>query len=172
VRALADPLRTTILTLLRERASSTSELADALHLAHGTVDHHVKVLESAGLIRVVKTRQVRAVTEKYYGRVAGLYVVSTESFLPEDLPEEARSWATVALQQAAQEIGPAWGGKDTEFGIAHVRLSDEQAIRFGRRLARLFRDFRARGSKTGDLYTLIGGIYPTGDPADAKSREH
>ena len=39
----------------------------------GTVGHHLKVLETAGLVRVVRTRQVRALTEKYYGRVARLF---------------------------------------------------------------------------------------------------
>ena len=41
--------------LLRERAASTSELAVALEAPKGTVGHHLKVLESAGLIRVVRT---------------------------------------------------------------------------------------------------------------------
>src|SRR6266571_4450895 len=75
LRALADDLRTTIVLLLRERARSTKELADELGLPKGTVGHHLKVLESAGLIRVVRTRQVRAITEKFYGRVARLFIL-------------------------------------------------------------------------------------------------
>ncbi|MHB8470547.1 MAG: ArsR/SmtB family transcription factor, partial [Gaiellaceae bacterium] len=68
LRALGDDLRSRIVVLLRERATSTTELAEKLGLPKGTVGHHVKVLEKAGLVRVVRTRQVRAVTEKYYGR--------------------------------------------------------------------------------------------------------
>ena len=34
----------------------------------------MKVLEAAGMIRVVRTRRVRAVTEKYYGRTARLFL--------------------------------------------------------------------------------------------------
>jgi predicted ArsR family transcriptional regulator len=154
-----------------ERAMSTSEIANALRLAHGTVAHHVKVLERAALIRVVRTRKVRAVTEKYYGRVARLYIVSTEGFLPDDLPEEARGFAVAALQQAAEEVGPRWGGTDTEFGIAHVRLAKTEAVRFMRRLERLFRDFRSHKSEEGDLYTLVGGIYPTIRPTETRSDE-
>jgi len=44
-------------------------------LAKGTVSHHLKVLEHAGLIRVVRTRRVRALTESLYGRVARLYLL-------------------------------------------------------------------------------------------------
>ena len=39
-------------------------------------------LESAGLVHVVRTRQVRAVTEKFYGRTAKLFLFEAED--PED----------------------------------------------------------------------------------------
>src|SRR5437870_1292731 len=55
LRALADDLRNKIVMRLRERARSISELAEELELPKGTVGHHVKVLEKAGLIRVVRT---------------------------------------------------------------------------------------------------------------------
>lgn len=75
LRALADDVRVEIVKLLRERAQSTTELAAQVGLAKGTVSHHLKVLESTGLIRVVRTRKVRALTESIYGRVARLYVL-------------------------------------------------------------------------------------------------
>ena len=75
LRALAGDVRLEIVKLLRERAQSTTELAAQVGLAKGTVSHHLKVLESAGLIRVVRTRKVRAVTESIYGRVARLYLL-------------------------------------------------------------------------------------------------
>ena len=62
LKALADPLRTQLIQLLRDRARSTQELAEELSTPKGTVAHHLKVLESAGLIRVVRTRKVRAMT--------------------------------------------------------------------------------------------------------------
>src|SRR5262249_18971352 len=75
LRALADALRATLIALLRERARSTQDIAQELQLPKGTVGHHLKVLERAGLIRVVRTRKVRALTEKFYGRVAWLFVI-------------------------------------------------------------------------------------------------
>ena len=78
LRALADPLRGRIITLLRQRAASTTELASVLDTPKGTVGHHLKVLEKAGLVRVVRTRKVRALTEMYYGRVARLFVLKTD----------------------------------------------------------------------------------------------
>lgn len=77
LRALADDQRHRIVALLRERAMSTTELAEAIGLAKGTVAHHLKVLESAGLVKVVRTRRVRALTESFYGRVARLFVLKS-----------------------------------------------------------------------------------------------
>ena len=65
-----------IITLLEERAASIKQLAEALDKPKGSVGHHVKALEAAGLIRVVRTRQVRAITEKFYGRTARWFIMT------------------------------------------------------------------------------------------------
>lgn len=66
--AIAHPLRSTILDLVLERAATVSELAAAVGRPHGTVSYHVNVLLDAGMLRIVRTRRVRAVEERYYGR--------------------------------------------------------------------------------------------------------
>lgn len=83
LRALADDVRLRIVALLRERAASTTELAEQVGLAKGTVAHHLKVLEAAGLVQVVRTRRVRALTESFYGRVARLYVLKSSDDKPQ-----------------------------------------------------------------------------------------
>ncbi len=70
VKALGHPLRNTILSLLHERAATVNELAAALGRPKSTVAHHVKVLREARLVRVVRTRRVRAIEERFYGRTA------------------------------------------------------------------------------------------------------
>src|SRR3954471_4543016 len=60
VKAIGHSLRTTILSLLHERAATVSELAVALERPKSTVAHHVKVLAEAGLVQVVRTRRGRA----------------------------------------------------------------------------------------------------------------
>ena len=76
VRAISAPLRTTILGLLHERAATVTELASAVKRPKSTVAHHVRVLAGAGLLRVVRTRRVRAIDERYYGRTARMFYVS------------------------------------------------------------------------------------------------
>ena len=83
LRALADDVRLRIVALLRERAATTTELAEQVGLAKGTVSHHLKVLETAGLVKVVRTRRVRALTESFYGRVARLYVLKSSDDKPQ-----------------------------------------------------------------------------------------
>ena len=84
LRALADDVRLRIVAILRERAATTTELAENVGLAKGTVAHHLKVLESAGLVKVVRTRRVRALTESFYGRVARLYVIKSTDEKPQE----------------------------------------------------------------------------------------
>jgi DNA-binding transcriptional ArsR family regulator len=157
LRALADELRGKIVRRLRERARSVSELADELRLPKGTVAHHVKVLEKAGLVRVVRTRKVRALTERYYGRVARLFLVQSEEY-----PDADRAFAASGLRIAADELRPA-DGRESSFGHVYARLSLEDAKRFKRRLDKLFDDFRARETPDGDLYGFVSALYPAED---------
>jgi predicted ArsR family transcriptional regulator len=103
--------------LLRDRAMSTTELAEAVGLAKGTVAHHLKVLEAAGLVKVVRTRQVRALTESFYGRVARLYVLKSADekqvrvcLKPADAAEFQRRLAELAreIEEAASPSGEAY----------------------------------------------------------------
>src|SRR5437870_2507242 len=84
LRALADPLRGTILDLLLERAATVSELAAAVRRPKSTVAHHVHVLVDAGMLRVVRTRRVRAIEERYYGRTASVFYVGVVNRPGED----------------------------------------------------------------------------------------
>src|SRR5579862_3953294 len=78
VKAISHPVRNTILGLLHERAATVTELATALARPKSTVAHHVKVLNRAGLVQVVRTRRVRAIEERFYGRTARMFYVGVE----------------------------------------------------------------------------------------------
>ena len=75
VQAISHPLRTTILGLLHERAASVSEVASAMGRPKSTVAYHLNVLRDADLVRVIRSRRVRAVEERYYGRTARMFYV-------------------------------------------------------------------------------------------------
>jgi DNA-binding transcriptional ArsR family regulator len=155
LRALGDDLRSKIVVLLRERAASTTELAKKLGLPKGTVGHHVKVLEKAGLVQVVRTRQVRALTEKYYGRTARLFLFKST----EEEGEGVRDVAAASLRRAAEEMLPLDDDDRTSFAFLRARLSPHDARRFARRLGKLAEDFRAADDPAGEPYGLAAAHY-------------
>lgn len=151
LRAIADPFRTQLIQLLRERARSTQELSAELGVPKGTVGHHLKVLESAGLIRVVRTRKVRAVTEKFYGRTARLFLYQTED------AADGRAISAITLRQAANEVERA--GHSTGFGLVRARLEQKDIDRFERRAKKLMDDFRAADAPGGTSTSLTTGLW-------------
>ena len=156
LRALGDDLRAKIVVMLRERAASTTELADKLGLPKGTVGHHVKVLEKAGLIRVVRTRKVRAVTERYYGRTARLFLFKSSD---DAGSEGVRDVAAASLRTVAEEMLPSADDDRATFAVLRVRLTDADARRFERRLEKLYREFRDADDPSGDPYGLVAALY-------------
>ena len=153
LRAMADPFRSALIQLLRDRARSTQEIAEELSVPKGTVGHHLKVLESAGLIRVVRTRKVRAVTEKFYGRTARLFLYQTED------PADGRAISAVTLRQAASEVDHAL--IVTAVGLVRARLTQKDMDRFERRAKKLMNDFRAADQAGGTPSSLTAGIWAT-----------
>jgi DNA-binding transcriptional ArsR family regulator len=155
LRALADDVRTTIVALLRHRARSTQELARELGMPKGTVGHHLKVLEKAGLIHVVRTRQVRALTEKFYGRTARLFLFESED------PADARALGAALLRRAGAEIEQSPDA--VRFGHPKVRLAHADVLRFERRLKRVLDDFAAAETPGGKPYALAAALYEQRD---------
>ena len=70
IKALANPERVRILTLLVERSGTAKQIADWVRATRGRVHYHIKELEKAGLIEQVRTVVTGGVVEKYYRAVA------------------------------------------------------------------------------------------------------
>ena len=160
VRAISHPLRTSIIGLLHERAATVKELADAIERPKSTVAHHVKVLAEAGLVRVVRTRRVRAIEERFYGRTARMFYVGLErSQDGDDVPRDFNDFEVAARESAAaHEAGKLWGF------IRHAHISEAQASTFWERMAELVAEFD-RLPRSGDtVYGFAVGVYPTDHP--------
>ncbi|HEY3557540.1 MAG TPA: winged helix-turn-helix domain-containing protein [Kribbella sp.] len=159
VRAISDPLRTTILGLLHERAATVTELATAVGRPKSTVAHHVKVLADAGILRVVRTRRVRAIEERFYGRAARMFFVGLgrqgeDGQLPHDFND---------FEVAAQESKPAYDAGQMRSFIRHARIPDERAAEFWRRVDELIHTFDQLPRAGGTTYGFTVGLYPISD---------
>jgi len=157
VKALSHPLRNTILGLLHERAATVSELALAVERPKSTVAHHVKTLADAGLLQIVRTRRVRAIDERFYGRTARMFFVAVERRANEDaMTLDFNDFEVAAREsEAAYADGKLWGF------IRHARITEEQASAFWERMAELVTEFD-RLPRAGDtMYGFALGVYPT-----------
>jgi DNA-binding transcriptional ArsR family regulator len=161
LRAIADPLRATILDLLLERAATVAELAAAVRRPKSTVAHHVNVLVEAGMLRVVRTRRVRAIDERYYGRTARVFFVGVVNRPGED-PTTVHA---NALSVAAAESVPAHEADQLRSILRHARIPPERAAEFWERVVdALTREF-AQQPRSGDtVYGFAAGLYPTDFP--------
>jgi DNA-binding transcriptional ArsR family regulator len=170
LRAMADALRATILDLLLERAATVAELAAAVKRPKSTVAHHVKVLVDAGMLRVVRTRRVRAIDERYYGRTARMFYVGVVSHPGDDKTLVHAN----ALSVAAAESVPAHEADELRSSLRHARLPAQLADEFWTRVDGLLREF-AQLPRAGDtVYGFAAGLYPTDFPSlpDKTDDEH
>ncbi|NEA33515.1 winged helix-turn-helix domain-containing protein [Streptomyces sp. SID13031] len=155
VKAISDPLRTSILQLLHERAATVTELAAAVKRPKSTVAHHVNVLADAGLLRVVRTRRVRAIEERYYGRAARMFYYGLGRTTGElDFND---------FEVAAKESGAAYDAGQLRSFIRHARVPDERIGEFWERIQELIHEFDKLPRSGDTTYGFVVGAYPMTD---------
>ena len=159
LRAMADPLRGTILDLVLERAATVAELAEAVGRPKSTVAHHVKVLVEAGMLKVVRTRRVRAIEERFYGRTARVFYVGRVP-LDQVTPPP---W-TNDLADAGEESMPAYQADQMRSIRRHARISPDRAAEFWERIFEVVREFPQLPREGDTVYGFVAGLYPTDHP--------
>ncbi|QLQ38586.1 winged helix-turn-helix domain-containing protein [Micromonospora robiginosa] len=170
LKALADPLRGTLLELLLERAATVNELAAAVDRPKSSVAYHVNQLVDAGLLRVVRTRRVRAIEERFYGRVARTFYVGALH-----RPEDKQVAAGInGLAEAAAEAAAAHAADELRCTLVHARIPIEDVREFWAEVQALARRFAQIPRAGEQVYGFAAGLYPTDaptlpDPADPAS---
>ena len=156
MKAVADDTRMDILNLLLEKAATVSQLADALDKPKGTVGYHAKVLDDAGLIKVVRTNKVRAMTEKYYGRVG-----RTIHFSKPTTGDDPLWFVHDALRPITQDEDHAL----PMFTSRVARIPIERAVEFSERIMEVAQEFIEIPRDGDTVYGFLAGVYPTDLPA-------
>jgi len=160
LRAMSHPVRSMLLNLLLERAATVTELAAAVDRPKSTVAHHVNVLVAAGLLRVVRTRRVRAIEERYYGRTARLFRVGAINKIG-GVPEITFD---NDLSLAAAESAPAHQADDLRSIFRHVRVPKEHAIEFWEKVLAAAKEFTQLPRSGDTVWGFVAGLYPTDHP--------
>lgn len=159
VTAMFHPLRSAILNLLLERGATIGELAAAVGRPPSSVAYHVGVLADADLVRVVRTRRVRAVEERFYGRTARTFVVGATG------PDvTAHLTAANPLADAAAEAEQAHRTDDLRCIHRHARIPTEQAAAFWDRVLDLADEFSSTARAGDSTLAFIAALYPADVP--------
>jgi DNA-binding transcriptional ArsR family regulator len=164
LHAIGDPTRWRILGRLQIGPASIQELAQALGMAKGTIGHHVRVLEGAGLIRLAETKRVRGVVEKRYLRVARQFRLPETQDAAAD-PEIGM----LPVRSALAEARPSTGKADPSMSlVVRARMPAARARRFADLINQIAAEFADGAPGTGETFGLVGAIYvPDWDGKDA-----
>ncbi len=132
--ALLHPLRSRLLALAREPASST-EMARRLGLPRQRVNYHVRELEKAGLLRAAGRRRRRNLIEQRYVATARSYTLSPDLLGPlapdwRQIGDTASADYMLALaEQVRSDVGRA-AQEATAQGKRLATLSVKSQFRF------------------------------------------
>ncbi|MFC8231603.1 ArsR/SmtB family transcription factor [Streptomyces sp. NPDC058232] len=131
LRAVSNLTRHRIMAVLRFEPATITQIADRVGLKKGSSSYHVRLLERAGLVKVVRTRKVRGVTERYYA-MAGRSIA---------LPDPGEGGPDVLMRHAVADL-EASPVDERHVRMAHLRLTEEQFAQLGARLQALADEYR------------------------------
>jgi DNA-binding transcriptional ArsR family regulator len=128
MKALSHPLRVRMLTLLNQKVSSPSELAEELDEPLGNVSYHMRFLADLNMVKLVRTEPRRGAVEHYYEALEPPLISDDDwAQLPVAL---RRSLSDSTLSQIARDLKGAAkaGGFDREnIHVSRLALTlDEQ----------------------------------------------
>lgn len=152
-----------IADLVLERAANIKELADVLDKPKGTIGHHVGVLEAAGLIHVVRTKKIRAIEAKYYGRTARTFLLGSDTKQGFGLAPN-HFLAMAAGEFAASAETHSKQGQPISSTLRYARIPRERADEWSRRLNDLVQEFASEERNGDTTYAMLAAFYPTDRP--------
>jgi DNA-binding transcriptional ArsR family regulator len=119
MKALSHPLRVRMLTLLNQKVSSPSELAEELDEPLGNVSYHMRFLADLKMVKLVRTEPRRGAVEHYYQALEPPLISDDDwAQLPVGL---RRSLSDSTLSDIAQDLKGA--GKEGGFDRENIHVS-------------------------------------------------
>lgn len=159
-KALADPLRSRMLDIMRHQPVTAKQIADRLQVSPGAVGHHLRVLQDASLIQLVARRLVRGIVAKYYARSARVYLFASQS-QSDDVTPSSLQFLHEAHRHLAEAID-ADGEQEVcvSSGFPRARIAPQRAQEYAERLKALVNEFIAEPhDPAGQLYALSYSLF-------------
>jgi DNA-binding transcriptional ArsR family regulator len=159
MKALADPVRHRILGIIQSRPATAKQIADRLNMPPGTIGHHLQVLESAGLAKVVARRLVRGIVAKYYTRTARIFTYNFPDVVTGKVPALVR-FLTDARDELAETLVDGSSEALVKTAFPHARLTSERYAYFERRVMELVDEFIAEPpTSEGTVFSLSVALF-------------
>ncbi len=165
LKAMFHPLRSVLLDLALERAATVKEFAAAVERPPSTVAYHVGVLHDAGLFRIVRTRRVRSIEERFYGRTSRVFHVG-------EIQPEQLGTISNTLVEAASESASAHQSDDLRAILRHARIPHQEAAEFWEAVIDLAQRFSSLPRSGDTAYAFIAGLYPSDQPSLPPAADH
>ncbi|WP_327122165.1 helix-turn-helix domain-containing protein [Streptomyces sp. NBC_01341] len=154
LRAVSSLTRHRIMAVLRFEPATITQIAERVGLAKGSSSYHVRLLERAGLVKVVRTRKVRGVTERYYAMAARSIA----------LPDPGEGGPDMLMRHAVADLEAAPAGAERHVRMAHLRLTDEQFAQLGARLQEVADEFRELSDPSLPDASLVFALFRPAQP--------
>lgn len=161
LRACLHPLRLAILECLQEEALNVAQVGERLGIQSTTLYYHVRELEKAGLIRLVRTAIESGIQTKYYRAVARFYRLPLAMLQAGEVQEQLD--ASVELVMTTLDL-TAWQlraalmqgvlTQHPDMSLVQrwiVRTTPQRAREFKQRLQELIDLFQSLGQEDGEV---------------------
>ena len=166
VKALADPLRQSVLGAFGGEPKTTKQIAEGLGEKPTKLYHHVETLEQVGLLKLVKKRQNRGTVEKYYQAVAGKFTVDPKLFgnFPKGKQSAIERAFASAFESALEDIrhcldAKVLGAGDQHpavlLGQAQFRSTPKEAARLRSQIETWMKKVRSKSRDRGEPYRIL-----------------
>jgi DNA-binding transcriptional ArsR family regulator len=166
LKAVADPLRMRLVFALDDADLTVKELAAKLGVPQTRLYYHVKLLESAGVLRVASTRMVSGIEERRYASTARSWTVSDDLLTAPEVSDVLKAMFDLAraeLVLAFGEGGNAPGdpsGSVPVLSMTKAFLSEDEVRELAEALQALLMKFSAGNPGPGKAeYHAIFTLY-------------
>ncbi len=157
-KAISDLVRSRILGAIQYQPLTAKQIAQRLQGTPGAVGHHLRVLEEAGMVRVVARRLIHGIVASYYTRSARIF----------DYQLSAEVQGTVANLDIAYKVHAELLESVVSYeddplrcdGFPHARLSPERIKHYQERFFHVIDEMVAESpDPDGEVYGIFFGIF-------------
>jgi len=164
LKALTHPMRLQIVRCLADKPQTTTQVAELLDQCPLNLYYHIRVLEEAGLIEVVKTRTKGNLIERYYRSVARVFTAAipkTHDTQGSDTLPEAIQTVLAAVESDARQSDLA-SGLPVIASNQHIRASRHKIKEMTRRIQETIEQVGLSDQEQGELCSFTVLFIPLG----------